>query len=200
MEAGTNIAGRHRALIALIAVGVIAYGLLVAAPGPDPARAGICTDADAPPAPLPGHVSSTDTETALRCLINNARKSRGLKVLRYNGRLSSAAQNHSTSMDNRNFFSHYSRDGTSFITRIRRTGYMSGTRAWAVGENIGWGHSVLGTARAIFNSWMNSSGHRSQILKSSYRDIGIGVSWGRPTGRLEYGSATYTADFGRRWY
>jgi uncharacterized protein YkwD len=196
--AGIMAGNRVRALIALIAGALIALGLLAASPATRVVHAGTCFDADAPPAPLPGHVSSTDAETALRCLINNERKSRGLKVLNYNGRLTKSAGNHSISMDNYNYFSHNSRNGTSFVKRIKRTGYMSGTRAWTVGENIGWGSEI--TPRGIFNTWMNSSNHRDVILKSAYRDIGIGVAWGSPTGRFEHRSAIYTADFGRRWY
>jgi uncharacterized protein YkwD len=196
--AGTMAGNRARTMITLAAGALIALGVLAAAPTVRVAQAGTCVDADAPPAPLPGHVSSTDAETALRCLINNERKSRGLKVLHYSGKLSASAQNHSTSMDNRNFFSHNSRDGTSFVTRIRRTGYILGTSAWAVGENIAWGVEI--TPRGIFNRWMNSSTHRAQMLKSTYREIGIGVAWGSPTGSFEHRSAIYTADFGRRWY
>jgi uncharacterized protein YkwD len=187
-----------RTLIVLVAAALTGVAMLVTSPGPDPARAGTCTDADAPPAPLAGHPTATEAETALRCLINNERKSRGLKVMYYNGKLSTAAQNHSTSMDNFNYWSHNSRNGSSFVSRIKATGYILGTVAWTVGENIAWGYRY--TPRNIFNGWMNSSTHREQLLKSSYRDIGIGLSWGSPTGSFESGSAIYTADFGRRWY
>jgi uncharacterized protein YkwD len=158
-----------------------------------------CANANGQPGPDPRtHISTFESQTALRCLINKARKSRGLHTLSYNSKLYSAAKNHSASMDRHNYFSHYSRSGKSFITRIRETGYMNGTRSWEVGENLGWGYHI--TPQGMFNAWMSSSGHRATMLKSSFREIGIGTVWGSPTGNLEYGSATYTADFGRRRY
>jgi len=95
----------------------------------------------------------------------------------------------------RRFFSHTSLTGASFVDRIRRTGYLSGVRSWAVGENIAYGSGTRATARAIGTAWMNSAGHRANILSSTYRAIGIGIARGMPVGP---GGATYTTDFGRR--
>ena len=53
----------------------------------------------------------------------------------------------------------------------------------------------LGTPEAIVDAWMNSSGHRANILSRDFREIGVGFSPGTPNG----GSATggiYTTDFG----
>ena len=69
-------------------------------------------------------------------------------------------------------------DGRSFDQRIRATGYLGGYLA----ENIAWGGGSLGTPRRIVGGWMNSSGHRANILNGVLRDSGIGVSPGTPQG------------------
>jgi len=191
---------RRGSLRASVAGGIAALTAALLASGGGTAVAGsTCANANGPPGPDPRvHITTTESETALRCLINKERKSRGLHVLSYNGRLYKAAKNHSASMDKHNYFSHYSRSGRSFVTRIKNTGYMKGTKSWEVGENIGWGYLV--TPQGMFNAWMNSSTHRATLLRSSFREIGIGTVWGSPTGKREFGSAIYTADFGRRRY
>ncbi len=72
-------------------------------------------------------------------------------------------------------------------------------RSWALGENIAWGTGSLATAAQIHRSWMNSPGHRANILKRSFREIGIGIESGLPV-RLSaaQSGATYTTDFGVR--
>ena len=98
-------------------------------------------------------------------------------------------------MARRRFFSHSSPRGVSFLDRIRRTGYLSGARSWAVGENIAWGLGRRSTPRAIGSAWMNSAPHRANILSGSFHAIGIGIAAGTPLGGR---GATYTTDFGRR--
>ena len=132
---------------------------------------------------------------ATLCVLNVERRKRGLRPLRLNRKLSRAARGHSSAMASRHFFSHDSLAGGSFVDRIRRTGYLRGARSWNVGENIAWGYGSLGTPRAIGRAWMNSPGHRANILSGSFRAIGIGIAAGTPSGG---GGATYTTDFGRR--
>ena len=67
---------------------------------------------------------------------------------------------------------------------------------WTIGENIAWGSGALATPRAIVNGWMHSPGHRANILRASFRDIGIGIRLGAPGPGLS-GGATYVTDFGR---
>jgi uncharacterized protein YkwD len=86
-------------------------------------------------------------------------------------------------------FSHVSADGRTFDQRIRAAGYMGGYLA----ENIGWGGGSLGTPRRIVGAWMNSPGHRANILDGGFTDSGIGVSPGTPEGGS---GGTYVHDFG----
>jgi uncharacterized protein YkwD len=81
------------------------------------------------------------------------------------------------------------------VDRIRRSGYLRGARSWTVGENIAWGSGSRSSVRAIVNAWMNSSGHRANILSRSFRAVGIGIAYRTPANT---GGATYTTDFGRR--
>jgi len=132
---------------------------------------------------------------ATLCVLNVERVRYRLRPLRLNRRLAAAARRHSRAMAARHFFSHNSLNGASFLDRIRRTGYLRGARSWAVGENIAYGSGRLSTPRAIGKAWMDSPGHRANILSRSFRSIGIGISAGTPVGRR---GATYTTDFGRR--
>jgi uncharacterized protein YkwD len=163
--------------------------LLVAAPTASAARA--CTSANA----------SADKATkrvlvrATLCVLNAERARHRLAPLRLNRRLSAAARRHSRAMARRHFFSHDSLNGASFVDRIRRTGYLSGAHTWYIGENIAYGSGRLSAPLSIGRAWMNSPGHRANILSKSFRSIGIGIATGTPHGR---GGATYTTDFGRR--
>ncbi len=97
----------------------------------------------------------------------------------------------------RNYFSHTSLDGSSFVDRIRRAGYLRGARGWALGENIAWGSGGLASPRAIGRAWMQSPGHRANILSASYRELGVGIAAGAPVAGAAAG-ATYATSFGTR--
>ena len=82
--------------------------------------------------------------------------------------------------------------------RIRSAHYLSGASTWTVGENIAWGSYDYATPRSIVRSWMHSPPHRANILRSQFRDIGIGLSRGAPV-RGQARAATYATDFGARY-
>ena len=137
--------------------------------------------------------------SAVLCLHNAERARHGLPKLRESPRLRGAAARHAVHMVGAHFFDHTTPAGTTMAARIRRTGYTSGARAWAIGENIAWGSGRLATAGQIQRSWMHSAGHRANILQRSFREIGIGITAGVPV-RLSasQSGATYTTDFGFR--
>jgi uncharacterized protein YkwD len=132
---------------------------------------------------------------ATLCVLNAQRVRNNLRPLRLNRQLSTAARRHSRAMAKKRFFSHTSLSGASFVDRIRSSGYLNGARSWSVGENIAYGTGSRSTPRSIGSAWMNSAGHRANILSGSFRAIGIGIVLGTPLGG---GGATYTTDFGRR--
>jgi uncharacterized protein YkwD len=162
------------------------------AASPSPAAARACDSAGA----VPAKKGQRAAVRATLCKLNAARERHGLKPLKLNRRLSRAARRHSRDMVRRDYFAHDSPDGATVVGRIRRSGYLRGARSWTVGENLAWGTGRRSTPRAITKGWMNSAGHRANILSRSFRDIGIGVALGAPgvTGR----AATYTTDFGSR--
>jgi uncharacterized protein YkwD len=117
-----------------------------------------------------------------------------MRKLRLNGRLSRAAVRHARDMVRRRYFSHFSPSGSSFLQRIKRTGYLSRVRAWSAGENIAWGSGGLATPRSIVRAWMRSPGHKANILNRRFREIGLGIARRSPRGS----GATYVNTFGVR--
>ena len=157
-----------------------------------PARAAQQECADADIAPDGGNVDVV--RAAILCLHNQVRADRGLPLLKENSRLRRAALGHSSDMVSRGFFEHTTPTGLTMVERITATRYISPRVGWALGENLAWGTGPLATPRAIMNAWMESPGHRANVVKRAYREIGIGVVTGVPSDRGN--GATYTADFG----
>lgn len=122
--------------------------------------------------------STTTLRTQVNTLTTAARKLAGCAALVVDSHLTKSAQQHATEMSAKNYFSHSSADGTSWITRIKKAGYKN-----PGGENIARGYP---TAAAVEVAWMNSPGHRANILDCQYRKIGVGWagpgSWGGPGG------------------
>jgi uncharacterized protein YkwD len=164
--------------------------LAITAVGAAPAIADAsCSGAGRTPAEL-GRSGAT---RATLCLLNRERAARGLGRLRLDRKLGRAAKGHARDMVAKRYFAHDSRSGASFSTRIKRTGWTRSRRSWTVGENIGWGGGSLSTPRAMVRGWMNSAGHRANILSRNFHLIGIGIANGTPTGGS---GATYATDFG----
>ena len=159
-----------------------------------PAYAG-CAGAGA----MPSGANGAKVRKATLCLLNAQRRAHGLAKLRANGRLRRAATDYSILMVRDGFFSHVSPSGSTMMSRIQSTNYLARARSWALGENLAWGTGELATPRAIVRAWMNSPGHRENILNGGFRDIGIGIANGAPT-PADAGprGATYTTDFGSR--
>jgi uncharacterized protein YkwD len=131
------------------------------------------------------------------CLINRVRVHYGLHPLAYNASLRDSAEAHSDSMIAHHYFAHEG-PGGSVDSRITRTGYLHSTNAFTIGENIGGGPGRRwASPMAVLKEWMRSPPHRANILDPSYRDAGVGVARGFPTGTTA-GAATYTVDFGAR--
>jgi uncharacterized protein YkwD len=132
---------------------------------------------------------------ATLCLLNGERADRGLATLRPNDRLRRAALVHGNDMIAHTFFSHSGRNGSQPAQRIRASGYLSGGGGWRIGENLAWGTGDLASPKAIMAAWMNSTGHRANILQPAYREIGFGVLAGNPASRNGNG-ATFVNEFG----
>jgi uncharacterized protein YkwD len=146
----------------------------------------------------PTTISTAQLAGAIACLVNHERSSHGLTRLQANVNLHNAAYGHSVDMRRRNYFSHVSPSGSTVRTRAFRSNYLPGDGRWKVGEDLAAGRGSGASPRAIVSSWMNSPPHRREILTSSYRNIGIGISRGSPRGADEPGTVTITANFGHR--
>jgi serralysin len=99
-------------------------------------------------------------------LTNIERSKLSLFPLTFNTQLLNAAATHSQNMALQDFFSHTGKDGSSLGSRITATGYQFSAAA----ENIAAGAS---TPEEVVSSWMNSSGHRANILNPNLKEIGI---------------------------
>jgi uncharacterized protein YkwD len=144
----------------------------------------------------PGDVSTTEIRAATLCLLNIERNERSVASLHSNTSLGKVAARYSRQMVDDRFFDHVSPGGSSLVTRVRKTTYLRGARSWSLGENLAWGTGSLATPRQTVEDWMNSPGHRANILNGKFRDIGIGVAEGTPSAGSD--GATYTTNFGRR--
>lgn len=100
-------------------------------------------------------------------LVNEIRAENGLKALTYDWELSRVARYKSQDMKDNGYFSHTSPVYGTPFQMIKNFGisYRS------AGENIAKGYS---TPQAVVNGWMNSSGHRANILNANYTHIGVG--------------------------
>jgi uncharacterized protein YkwD len=132
---------------------------------------------------------------ATLCLLNGERADRGLATLRLNDRLQRAALAHGNDMVEHLYFSHAGRNGSQPSERIRASGYLSNGGSWRIGENLAWGTGELASPKAIMAAWMNSDGHRANILQPAYREVGFGVLAGNPASRGS-GGATFVTEFG----
>jgi uncharacterized protein YkwD len=131
------------------------------------------------------------------CLLNFERRRAGLPGLVENPLLDRASELHSADMVRRRFFEHVNPDGVSPENRIAAAGYAP-SPGGATGENIAWGEGGRASPASIVDLWMHSPGHRANILRPVFREVGIGVTLGnrpKPT-HGELRAATYTTDFG----
>lgn len=134
---------------------------------------------------------------ATRCLINQQRRAAGLRSLKGSKTANRAAGRFARDMVRRRYFDHTSPGGSDMVDRLRSSGYLTHrVRTFTVGENIQSGTGRLATPRQAVRQWMASSGHRANILSSSFRDIGIGVTRGDAARHAR--AATFVADFGKR--
>ncbi|HZO37121.1 MAG TPA: CAP domain-containing protein [Solirubrobacteraceae bacterium] len=146
---------------------------------------------------LPSPDNLDAIRSATLCLINVERTQRGRLPLRTNVDLTQVAGLYSRAMIDYSFFGHLSPAGSTFISRIKRTDYLTRTNGWAVGENLAWGEVELGSPAKTVEAWMLSPEHKRNILDTNYVEIGIGVAYGTPGDRNQQG-ATYATEFGTR--
>ncbi|MFI1397542.1 CAP domain-containing protein [Streptomyces sp. NPDC020681] len=150
------------------------------APAPSaPANGGSGGSTAAPGAP------ADSTEAQVIALVNKERAAAGCSPVKENPNLTRAADRYSTVMAKSGVMSHTGPDGSTMVTRVEAAGYAS----WSnVGENIAMGQRDAG---AVMKAWMNSAGHKANILNCAFKEIGVGVDFGS-------GGPWWTQNFGTR--
>src|SRR5215218_1843704 len=144
-------------------------------------------------------VALSALESSLLASVNAVRQRHGLRGLKLSRGLSAAAAYHSRQMVQHGFFEHESRGGGAFWKRVARFYGSAGFSAWEVGENLAYGSPELSPAATV-RMWMNSPGHRENLLSRRWRDVGLGVLHVGAAGG-EFGGSpvtVVTADFGYR--
>lgn len=137
------------------------------------------------PPPPDATMTSQEMDLALDCLqkVNEERSRNGVGPVQWLDPASRAAYLFSFDMDRRQFFSHTDPDGRGPGARLTDQGIQ-----WqAYGENIGMGYA---DADEVMEGWMNSPGHRANILDPEFTHVGIGV-------RYAAGGPWWTQDFVR---
>jgi uncharacterized protein YkwD len=124
--------------------------------GPDPDNGTPCPDAESPDG------------CGVIAIVNQERANAGVAPLRFDPALARAAHAHAADMVAQNYFDHTSLDGRDFSDRAEAAGYQG----FATGENIARGQA---NAADVMRTWMNSAGHRSNILSRNSNEIGVGI-------------------------
>jgi uncharacterized protein YkwD len=133
-------------------------------------------------APAYAGTSLSTLEKRAVAATNKERAKVGCKAVRRSGSLTKASRAHSADMVRGNYFGHTSPDGRTFVQRAGAAGHHR-----PVGENIAWGQR---TAAQVIGAWMNSPGHRANILNCTAKTIGVGVA------RKSNGTLYWTQLFG----
>lgn len=149
-----------------------------------PATPRPATTAPRPTAPRPTTAPKPAAGEAAEvlALVNQERARAGCAAVHLDDRLTAAAKAHSTDMADHGYFSHTSQDGRTFVDRVRAQGYTA-----ARSENIAAGQA---TPAAVMQGWMNSDGHRRNILDCSAKAMGLASARGGSYGIY------WTQDFG----
>jgi uncharacterized protein YkwD len=112
---------------------------------------------------------SSSTITAVITLVNQERAKAGCSGLTSESRLEAAAQKHSELQADRNEMSHQLAGEASMGDRVTAEGY----RWRSVAENVAAGYP---DAASVMDGWMNSPGHKANILNCGYQEIGVGLA------------------------
>ncbi|MDP3758719.1 MAG: CAP domain-containing protein, partial [Candidatus Daviesbacteria bacterium] len=107
------------------------------------------------------------SEMAMVNLVNKERVAKGLKVLSQDERLRAIGRDYSGDMFRRGYFSHYSPEGKTVADRALAVG----VDFLVVGENLAYAPDVA----SAHKGFMNSEGHRANILSEDFSKVGIGV-------------------------
>jgi uncharacterized protein YkwD len=146
---------------------------------------------------MPDDGNLAQLNDATLCLVNGERADNGLPPLSRSTQLDQSSQGMCQRMVTERFFAHETPDGKNLLDRVRPTGYVPQSGNWVLGENLAWGDGPLSTPQSIVNGWMNSPGHRANILAPDYKEIGLAACMGAPL-TTRTGGTVYVNNFGAR--
>ena len=158
-----------------------------------PASAAACEGTTA----VPGAADRPALEATTICLVNEERARAGLGPVAAQADLAQAAAAHGADMVAGGYFAHVSPDGRTLLDRLTAAGWIPSSGDWTAGENLAWGTGGLASPQKIVQAWMDSPGHRANILRAEFDEIGMAVVTGAP-GQRAAAAGTYVADFGTR--
>ena len=138
----------------------------------------------------PSQSNIYQVERSTVCLINQLRKSKRLKPLAYNRKLSKQARIYSLQMTSQHFFAHFDPSGKGIDSRLKSSGYLRGADLWLAGENLAWKAGSQVNALEIVRSWVESPHHLQNMLRRNFTAIGVGVS---PSSPFSSPGATYSS-------
>ncbi|HUI67608.1 MAG TPA: CAP domain-containing protein [Nitrospirota bacterium] len=190
-----HVAEKEMTKIFILSIGLLLFLIpcLISCATPQSSRTGRAYEHGNRPS-----INISKLERNIHDLINRERQKQGLSPLAWNDTLSSIARKHSQDMAMRNYFSHVTPEGHDFSYRYSQAGYScavhgQGNIYYTGAENIfqnnlydrvvfmdGVAHYDWNTAGQIAEStvygWMNSQGHRKNILTPYWKSEGIGVA------------------------
>ena len=152
-HAPNSLVRRARTATAVLALTTIAAGTM----GAEAASAGTIGS------------SRAEVRSEVLASVNQVRAQHGCKPLKVGKGLAKAAQRHADDMSVTGVFSHVSADGRTWGTRVRAAGWKKS----GGGENIARGYDSAGE---VMTAWMNSPGHRRNIVNCKFRYIGVGYT------------------------
>jgi uncharacterized protein YkwD len=157
----------------------------------------------APPCPNEGTagtlLDAATFERAVVCLVNRQRTGHNRRPVRPNPKLTRAASRYATQMVLDGFFAHRPPDGnSSILSRLEAVGYLEDALEWQIGENLSWGTGATSTPTAIVQGWMLSPYHRENMLRPTFREVGIGVALGTPFAPADVSGITVASEYGAR--
>jgi uncharacterized protein YkwD len=146
-----------------------------------------------------GYFTLNAAEKGMLDLHNQTRTERGLGPLCLSPILTRLARARSEDMLERDYFSHYTPEGTTVMNQIERLGYDGPDGYYLAGENLARGGdgTDTDTPEYMFDGLMHSPGHRENILREEFTEVGIGARSGTYQHYADT-STIYTVVFGGR--
>jgi uncharacterized protein YkwD len=140
------------------------------------------------------NLDQSTAQKAMLCLTNYARTHSGLRRLVGNAMLNQAGE---AKLDADIACGEFSHTPCSKPFDVVFAAYLTGARAYALGENIAWGTGSFGTPRQTMNGWLHSSEHLHNILSPAFHQLGIGYLAGQ-TFQGATGATLWSQEFAAR--